>query len=221
MAHLTKRTFFAILSFTLPAAVLSGLVVYLLLCFIASFSFGAFLALFIPVILVFAIGYFFLVVAFCCRGVRTWGGSEGVFHIQGADEPEFWNRKMGYLRVVEILIPKELRAKAYRRCGASIGDEVIIAGRLTDPDLVEIGDGAFIGEDARVLGHLVEGDTLYLKKVKIGKNCTLGTRSLIMPGAEIGEGATVGACTLVPKNKKIPAGTVWAGVPAREVKGRP
>jgi len=39
--------------------------------------------------------------------------------------------------------------------------------------------------------------------------------SVIQPGCVIGEGAIVASRAVVPKWTKIPAGEVWAGVPAR------
>ncbi|HII05858.1 MAG TPA: acyltransferase [Methanotrichaceae archaeon] len=218
MAHQTPRTFFKIGSILLSAAALFGAGTYLLLDWIARLSFAAFLLLLVSSLLFITSCYLLLALVLCCRGVRKWGGVEGAFSFEVAKEPAFWDQKMGYLRVVEILAPLELRKWVYSICGARIGDRAVIAGKLADPDLVEIGDGTFVGEDALILGHLVEGDALYLEKVKIGKNCTIGARSTIMPGVEIDDGAIVGACSLVTKNEKIPAGTVWAGIPARDIK---
>jgi hypothetical protein len=218
MAHLTPRTTFKIGSILIPAAAIFGAGAYLLLDGIARLSFLAFLFLLVPSLLFLTSCYLLMALVLCCRGVRRWSGVEGAFAFEAGKEPEFWDQKMGYLRIVEIIAPLELRRWAYRICGARIGDGAVIAGKLADPDLVEIGDGAFVGEDALILGHLVEGDSLYLKKVKIGKNCTIGARSTIMLGVEIDDGAIVGACSLVTKNEKIPAGAIWAGIPAREIK---
>jgi len=63
----------------------------------------------------------------------------------------------------------------------------------------------------------VEGDDVFLSPVKIGDGATIGARAFIMPGAEIGAGAIVGACSLVPKNIRIPPGEIWAGVPAKKI----
>ena len=54
--------------------------------------------------------------------------------------------------------------------------------------------------------------------VKIGKNCTIGTQTIVMPGAIIGDGTIVGACSLVTKNKKLEPNSLYLGVPARKVR---
>lgn len=55
-----------------------------------------------------------------------------------------------------------------------------------------------------------------IKPVIIGANCWLGTRVLIMPGVEIGEGCVIAAGAVVTKN--MPPYSVVAGNPARAVK---
>ena len=48
------------------------------------------------------------------------------------------------------------------------------------------------------------------------KGCLVGTHTLIMPGVTVGEGAIVGAYSLVTKD--IPAWTIAVGRPAKVVK---
>jgi acetyltransferase-like isoleucine patch superfamily enzyme len=52
--------------------------------------------------------------------------------------------------------------------------------------------------------------------VLLGKNCRIGSHSIIMPGVTVGVNAVVGAFSFVTKN--IPDGETWAGVPARPIK---
>lgn len=49
--------------------------------------------------------------------------------------------------------------------------------------------------------------------IEIGNNCFVGWGVTLMPGVKIGNNCVIGAGSLVTKN--IPAGEVWAGVPAR------
>ena len=55
-------------------------------------------------------------------------------------------------------------------------------------------------------------------KVHLGKHVIIGTGSTILPGVTIGEGAAVGAMSLVTKN--IQAWRIAIGIPAKEVKER-
>jgi galactoside O-acetyltransferase len=57
------------------------------------------------------------------------------------------------------------------------------------------------------------------KPVWIGKEVFIGVNTVILPGVTIGDGAVVGACSLVTDD--IPPYTIAVGVPAKVVKERP
>ena len=106
----------------------------------------------------------------------------------------------------------------YRVMGARIGKNVLInTSNIYDFDLIEIGDNAFIGGDAVVIGHVGERGMLKIRPVRIGARCTVGQSSVVFPGAVMEEGSVLGALSLLPKGKTLPAGTVWGGNPLREI----
>ncbi len=53
-------------------------------------------------------------------------------------------------------------------------------------------------------------------RVRLKKNCKIGSHSVIMPGVTVGENAVVGACSFVSVD--IPDNVVVAGVPAKVIK---
>ena len=53
-------------------------------------------------------------------------------------------------------------------------------------------------------------------RVRLKKNCIIGSHSVIMPGMTVGENAVVGACSFVSVD--IPDNVVVAGVPAKVIK---
>jgi acetyltransferase-like isoleucine patch superfamily enzyme len=53
-------------------------------------------------------------------------------------------------------------------------------------------------------------------RVKLKKNCKIGSHSLVMPGVTVGENAVVGAMSFV--NCDIPDNVIAVGVPAKVVK---
>ena len=55
-------------------------------------------------------------------------------------------------------------------------------------------------------------------RVTIGKYAIIGTSSVLMPGVDIGEGAAVGAMSLV--SRSLPGWKICGGVPARPLKDR-
>jgi galactoside O-acetyltransferase len=54
--------------------------------------------------------------------------------------------------------------------------------------------------------------------VRIGRHVVVGSGSVILPGVTIGEGAAVGALTLV--NRSLAPFTLYAGIPARRLRDR-
>lgn len=81
----------------------------------------------------------------------------------------------------------------------------------TFPKGVHVGEQSYIAFESRILCHdRTRG--LYLH-TRVGKNCFIGGRSLILPGVEIGDNCVIGAGSVVTKS--VPEGSVAAGNPAR------
>jgi acetyltransferase-like isoleucine patch superfamily enzyme len=55
--------------------------------------------------------------------------------------------------------------------------------------------------------------------IQLGSDVWIGTHVTILPGLEIGNGAIIGAGSVVTRS--VPAYEIWAGVPARFLKHRP
>lgn len=57
-----------------------------------------------------------------------------------------------------------------------------------------------------------------IKAVRLGRHAIVGSGSVILPGGDLGEGAAVGALSLV--TRRVPDWTIVSGIPARHVKAR-
>lgn len=129
------------------------------------------------------------------------------------------------------LEPRKIRPWVLRKIGCHVGKDVFIGSRVWidtgHADLIYIEDHAHVTGLTVLLCHKRElsdyykGDD-YAKlpyktgEIHLGKGCSTGTGTLIMPGVSIGEGAIVGAGSLVTKN--IPAWTIAVGRPAKVIK---
>lgn len=127
--------------------------------------------------------------------------------------------------------PRKLRPFLLRRLGAKVGKDVFVGDHVlvdeNHANLITVDDHAHITGKTillchkRDLGDYCVGDD-YAKlpyqygEIHLCRGCSTGTGTLIMPGVTIGEGAIVGAGSLVTKD--IPAWTIAVGRPAKVVK---
>lgn len=109
--------------------------------------------------------------------------------------------------------------------GCGIGAECHIYAGPTSS--IRIGDGTFIGPQAFITSdafggspdNLIDVHSGHEAPVKIGANVRIGAHAVILPGVAIGDGATIGAATVVTRN--VPPGAIAVGNPARVISPEP
>jgi acetyltransferase-like isoleucine patch superfamily enzyme len=84
----------------------------------------------------------------------------------------------------------------------------------TNPKGIHIGPYSYVALQTIVLAHDMVR-SLYLD-TRIGRNCFIGARSLIMPGVTIGDNCIVGAGSVVTRD--VPSGSLVVGNPAKVVR---
>lgn len=89
--------------------------------------------------------------------------------------------------------------------GVNIQDNAVLH-TLYEKSVVELGDDVSVGHNATVHG------------AKVGRGSLVGMGSVLLDYVEVGEGALVAAGAVVSPRTIVPARTLWAGVPARQVK---
>jgi len=159
-----------------------------------------------------------ITIGYCCIRLRNLTILEGTHKYIPEKHPTQWHKKMGYLRIIEKIVPQEVKPQVYRMASFAIGKNVVIAGHISDPDITEIGDNTVVGSGSLILGHSIEGSRIILKKIVVGKNCVVGANSVVMPGVSIGDNAKIGAGAVIPKDTLVDASSTWVGVPAKQLK---
>ena len=120
---------------------------------------------------------------------------------------------------VHHMVPSWITDFYYRALGCKIGKDCFVSSdRINDPYLVTIGDNSIIGSKVIITPHIAEKNDLVLSPITIGNNCLIGLGAQINPGCVIGDGSVIASRAIVPKYTNIPAGEVWAGIPAKKIK---
>ena len=117
-----------------------------------------------------------------------------------------------------------------------IGDVIIGAGCLVGPAAVLRGDigrlelkagsnvqdtcvvHCFPGKDVVVHenGHVGHGAVLH--GCTVGRNALIGMNAVLMDDVVVGENSIVSALAFVKEGTEIPANTLWAGAPAKQIR---
>jgi len=133
--------------------------------------------------------------------------------------------------ILEPFNPRKLRPHFMRRMGCHVDKGCFIGDHVKidqgHADLITLEEGVSIAGGTRLLCHQRDFSHYYVgsdymklgyivKPIVLKKGCLIGMESFVMPGVIIGEGAIVGAGSLVTKD--IPAWTIAAGRPAKVVK---
>ncbi|HHD64706.1 MAG TPA: peptide synthetase, partial [Desulfobulbaceae bacterium] len=141
----------------------------------------------------------------------------GIYPLWGWFFLRFWLvDKMAAMAPLAFFSGTPMLSAYYRLLGARIGKNVILASPLLHlPDLVIIGHGTAINTGSHIFCYHVQNNRLHIAPVHIGKDCVIGSSSVLMPGAQMEDAAVLGDQSLLGTEERIPANGVWRGSPAR------
>lgn len=136
--------------------------------------------------------------------------------------------------ILQPINPRGLRPWILKRFGCKVGKGCFIGEYvrvdLGHADVITLEDNVSIASGARLLCHqrdfsdyCVGDDYMQLgytiKPIVLKKGCLIGMESFVMPGVTVGEGAVVGAGSMVTKD--IPDWCVAVGRPAKVIRQIP
>jgi non-ribosomal peptide synthetase-like protein len=131
---------------------------------------------------------------------------------------EVWS---AYARpVLEAVEGTPLIAPYLRLMGARIGHRVVFGAslaQLVDPDMLTIEDDATVSCNLQL--HSFEDRVLKLGPSRFGARSTVASGSLVLYGADLGDGVRVGEQSVVMKHEHLLPGHRYEGVPSHPVSG--
>lgn len=142
--------------------------------------------------------------------------------------------KMMDWAVLEPFAPRKLRPMLMRKMGCKVGKGCFIGDNVRidagHADMITVEDGVSIAGGTRLLCHQRDFSEYHvgsdyntlgysIKPIVLKKGCLIGMESFVLPGVTVGEGAIVGAGSLVSRD--VPAWTIATGRPAKVVKHIP
>jgi non-ribosomal peptide synthetase-like protein len=105
----------------------------------------------------------------------------------------------------------------YRLLGMRIGKDVHLeTDHFSAFDIITIGDGTSIDENASLPGYSVNDGYLIIGSITVGKNCFIGTRSVLAENTVMEDEARLDDLSFLPAGERVPAGETWEGSPARK-----
>ncbi len=103
----------------------------------------------------------------------------------------------------------------YRLMGAKIGRNVHMGSdRFRVCDMITIGNNTCINADAHLMAYKVSNGMVHIGPINIGKNCTVGTRSVISENSRMEDFSELAELSLLPSGATVKSGEHWEGSPA-------
>ena len=108
--------------------------------------------------------------------------------------------------------------KLYARLlGADVGRDVDLHSLPPVTGWLTLGEGCSVEPEVDLTGYWIDGDVLHVGEIRVGARARLGARSMMCPGADVGDDAEVAPGSSVFGS--VPAGEYWSGSPAVRLAG--
>lgn len=169
---------------------------------------------------------------FVCRTISMIRGivMKYLYHIKGAYRLRLYHNVRFHKKFTETNVEFGSHVSLYddvqiyldsEGANLHIGDHTYINQRseIKVQSSVQIGNDCVIAWDVLIMDtdyHEIDEKGISSIPVKIGNHVWIGCRSLILKGVTIGEGAVIGAGSIVLNN--VPPNTLVGGVPAKILK---
>ncbi|MGW5387592.1 Pls/PosA family non-ribosomal peptide synthetase [Nocardia sp. NPDC003963] len=156
--------------------------------------------------------------AICVLGARTLlaGVGPGSYPRGGSVHLRLWAAvRLSEASGAENLSGAPWMVPFARALGAKVGRGVDLHTLPPVTGMLELRDGCSVEPEVDLSGYWIDGDTVHIGSIVVGKGAVVGARSVLLPGTRIGRDAEIAAGSAV--SGKVKAGQEWAGSPAVKV----
>jgi carbonic anhydrase/acetyltransferase-like protein (isoleucine patch superfamily) len=87
-----------------------------------------------------------------------------------------------------------------------------------DTEFIQFGKEVVVGQGSVILSAIIVGNLFIMRKIIIGDNVRIGTHSVVMPGARIGNNCILAASSTVSVGQELEEGWIYLGAPAKKYK---
>ena len=152
--------------------------------------------------------------------VTTLEGKLGSFLRYGYYGPRLSHERGYFTSMPGFVIEEAAKVAIGRRCGFNRGVYITASRGITIGDDVIIGAYTVLrdADHGTEPGITIKDQPLKTDGIWIGNDVWIGAHCVILKGTVIGNGAVIGANSLV--KGKVPANEVWVGSPARKLRSR-
>ena len=117
------------------------------------------------------------------------------------------------------LLGTPFAAPCLRMMGCKIGRWVYLQTTLfSEFDLVKIGDNAALNLGSTIQTHLFENRMMKADSLEIGEGCSIGNMSVVLYGAKMLRGSSLGPMSLLMKGETLAPSTRWHGIPTEPIR---
>ena len=118
--------------------------------------------------------------------------------------------------IVNLFRGSVLLPTLFRLLGAKIGKNCYLDTIfLTEPDMVTLGDGCCVNENATIQTHLFEDRVMKVDYMEMKERCSVGHYGIVLYNTLVERGCTIAPLSLVMKGESFMPMTHWEGVPAQ------
>jgi non-ribosomal peptide synthetase-like protein len=121
--------------------------------------------------------------------------------------------------VMSPMLGTPFAAPCLRMMGCKVGRWVYLHTTLfSEFDLVKIGDNAALNLGSTIQTHLFENRVMKADSLEISDGCSIGNMSVVLYGAKMLRGSSLGPMSLLMKGETLAPSTRWHGIPTELVR---